>query len=572
MSITNRLYKIIKNLIPLPIKIFLRQLINSHVHKAFSLEYSDNKISIEEKLQSIFGEFDKPNFEKVKVLTPKHTLKYASDIVFELQKFGINASLETGFTHEENNGDLWFVLCPQIFEELPSADKRIVFQMEQLHNERWVTEKYKLILKESIAIVDYAIENIEIMQSWGFSYKQMFLLPVTARPIVSSNSISQSKTKVVFYGDTSSDRRKEQIEKAKSLFNLQVYEDVFEEQINNVLSNARVVLNLHYYSDAILETVRINECLSNGVLVISEITRDAHLYPEYKKVVWYFEPGDLQQANKNIKEIMELSEEEISSRINESLEEIQKRFRFMFGRLLVGLDLVNFEALNPDELLIDFKSDICLSLPETIERRKHPISQGNFSYFDGIRHPLGWIGCGMSYKFLAKKAKTQYADRILIVEDDIVLPTDYEGLRDTIMRFLEETTVNWDVFSGMISNIREDAQILDVIQFDGMQFVILNDTTSTVFNVFSSEGIDKLINWNHDYFDLKLNTIDRYLSSRESLIAITIFPFQFGHDSNKDSSLWNFNNREYESTIIQSEMLLHNKILEFQNRKSTNSE
>ena len=42
-----------------------------------------------------------------------------------------------------------------------------------------------------------------------------------------------------------------------------------------------------------------------------------------------------------------------------------------------------------------------------------------FTFFPGLKHKLGWVGCGMSYKFILKKAAEQGLERILVCEDDV---------------------------------------------------------------------------------------------------------------------------------------------------------
>jgi hypothetical protein len=84
--------------------------------------------------------------------------------------------------------------------------------------------------------------------------------------------------------------------------------------------------------------------------------------------------------------------------------------------------------------------------------------------------------------------------------------------------------------------------------------------------MFSKSGLELLSNWDENNFDLKYNTIDQYLGRSKELRVVTVFPFLFGHDNLESSTLWGFNNGEYEDSIVRSSKLLQQKIDDF--RKS----
>ncbi|MBC8674081.1 glycosyltransferase family 25 protein [Aeromonas hydrophila] len=48
-------------------------------------------------------------------------------------------------------------------------------------------------------------------------------------------------------------------------------------------------------------------------------------------------------------------------------------------------------------------------------------------YVPGLRHRLGWVGCGLSYKFLINRAKDLNFQQITICEDDVSLPDDFRA-------------------------------------------------------------------------------------------------------------------------------------------------
>jgi hypothetical protein len=226
---------------------------------------------------------------------------------------------------------------------------------------------------------------------------------------------------------------------------------------------------------------------------------------------------------------------------------------------------ISLRELDYFENDLSFDSELCLTLPETVYRfrraRKLP-----GDVFTGLRHQLGWIGCGMSYKKLANQALQKSYDRIVVFEDDVVLPKNYGEVQKTISNFLDTLKGDWHIFSGLISNLDPETEILSIESFGGLEFVTLNRMTSTVYNMFSKSGLELLSNWDENNFDLKYNTIDQYLGRSKELRVVTVFPFLFGHDNLESSTLWGFNNGEYEDSIVRSSKLLQQKIDDF--RKS----
>ena len=53
------------------------------------------------------------------------------------------------------------------------------------------------------------------------------------------------------------------------------------------LQKAMVVVNIHYYEQALLETTRISECLSLGLRVVSEAGSDQAMHEQWSKAVTF---------------------------------------------------------------------------------------------------------------------------------------------------------------------------------------------------------------------------------------------------------------------------------------------
>lgn len=240
-----------------------------------------------------------------------------------------------------------------------------------------------------------------------------------------------------------------------------------------------------------------------------------------------------------------------------------QRFTFMFDRFLVAQGFLPVSWIKKMELPIPASNaHIGLSLPETIERRKifkTSIPDGYY-IFDGIRRQPGWVGCGLSYLALAHHAIKHGNKLLSVMEDDVVLPTDFSSKIIIVQEFLDARDGQWDVFSGVIAALHPQAKILSVEIYQGVTFVTINRMTSTVFNIYSKKTLHILASWDPEDSDAETNTIDRYLESQDDLRVIVTLPFLVGHREEVDSTLWGGSNRLYSDLIKSSEQALINKV------------
>ena len=228
------------------------------------------------------------------IVTTQHTLFVAHLIADRLRVHGWNAEIMTE-TPADFHHDRYVVICPQMFKRLPPAEKRIVFQMEQSVSSRWFTNAYLGLLKNSLAVFEYALANVDFLASKGVAYPHVHSLPIGASTNYGDSIASPKKSdEVLFYGDAaSSPRRREMLDVLKQHFKVREASEVFGRDMLEAIKQSRLVVNLHYYEDALLETPRIQECLSLGVPVVSESSQDQKDYPELAGAVRFFEQGSI---------------------------------------------------------------------------------------------------------------------------------------------------------------------------------------------------------------------------------------------------------------------------------------
>lgn len=509
-----------------------------------------------------------PRSNEVAIICTPHTFYVAMLLERELAGLGFAVSIAT--EEPARYADcLHIVICPQMLKKLPG--RYVAFQMEQSVSPRWFTDQYLDILEHSVAILDYSLANVAFLQRKGLSYRQIYYLPLGPHPDFISalqarglplGRPPEKKYDVLFYGDCHIPRRREALAFLSSRFAVKVIGNTFGAELYREILAAKVVLNIHYYEDALLETTRIYECLSLGVPVVSEQSSDQDEHAGLDGIVTFVDCGDFEAMAQAVESLL-ADPGGRAQALEAALPSLPNRFGFFFRRFLLAHDLIDFDLFyrHDDTPFVIGGAPVCLSLPETTERRAR-FAQKNrhgFSVFDGLRHQQGWIGCAMSYKYLILRAKAEGLPKVLLCEDDVELPADYEDSIVTVNEYLDVHSGEWNIFAGIISNIHPDTNIYAIAKYKGMEFVHINKIVSMVFNIYHHSIYDAIIAWDPSNRDVDSNTVDRFIEGKVGLRIVTTLPYFVGHEEACQSTLWGFENTQYIALIAESESRLRTK-------------
>ncbi|MBP9483244.1 MAG: hypothetical protein KBF19_00520 [Negativicutes bacterium] len=517
------------------------------------------------------------------ILATQHTSYVAHFLEQHLNSMGFRTRIEYTFNPKSDLGQLYFAICPQMFKKLPW--NYVAFQMEQSVSSRWFTERYFFQLKEAIAICDYSKKNIEFLLNKGIPYQQIYYLPIGSVSCYKndldgreySNPEEQESCEVLFYGDTSSKRRQRFLEKLQSRFKVRIVQNIFGEEMVAQLCSAKIVINIHYYENALLETTRIHEVLSLGVPIISESSQDIGDYPLLADVIEVVPEGDIDQMADRIEELLKNSAkyDSLKQQIRNYNCCFSESSAFYFDRLLLAHDWISYEQfLKNHPVNFEKNKELCLSLTETPSRKRHFQMQkrNQFKIIEGLRHFKGWIGCGLSYKYMLQGfTKADLSRFPMICEDDVVFFSDFNEKVKKIRNYLESLEPNsWQIFSGLIAWLDPDTEILKVEKVDGVEYIYINKMTSTVCNIYNEKSAEFIAQWNESNRNQRTNTIDKYIESLENLVVITTLPFLVSHSSEEDSSIWKMNNSNYDMIIVESAQLLDSKIKSYKKMNNIN--
>lgn len=265
-----------------------RFMFKQHGFKAVKLHWRLLELNRDFKMSFIKG-------QEIIVLATPHTLYVANLIQNALEQINIKANIilksqDGGFS---NNWHI--VICPQMFERMPKH--YIAFQMEQSVSSRWFTEAYLDRLKNAYAVFDYSFDNIVFLQKHDIPFRQLFYMPIAYLDNMhnSNRGTQRIEYDVLFYGDVNSARRKAYLERLQQKYKIKIVDNLFGEDLHKELQKAKVIINIHYYEGALLETTRIYECLSQGSLVVSEASTDLQDHSKLQGLVDFVEIGDIEQ-------------------------------------------------------------------------------------------------------------------------------------------------------------------------------------------------------------------------------------------------------------------------------------
>jgi hypothetical protein len=504
-----------------------------------------------------------------------HTLFLANQLVESLNEMGIRAEVIDKVGGGTGRPDLEIVLSPAFFNFPFTRSPRIVFQLEQTTSNRWFTPEYINYMNNSLAVFEYSHFNLDRLREFGVDPQKIYLVPLGGSTRVFKQSMrlrskeTRTDKKIVAYGDFSgSPRRARFVKYAKdNTPSFVVHSEIFGETMAQELESSEVVVHVNYYAPAILATPRLWESISRGCRIVSEKAINWTEDPYLLELVDFVEVEEfdaiLEHANQLIK-----TESGLKNRLS-TVESSELRFRFMLARGLFGVG-----ALGEAELTRKIKLErlepghpIILSLPETTGRHKGALElmPGESIIFAGVKQSPGWVGCANSYKFLAKALLAEGVSMVAICEDDVLLPENFKSKMSLIWEYLEGLDMDWDIFVGLTADFSHKTKISGIQEYKGERFIHSDKFTSTVFNIYSKRGLEKLASWeNNPNLSVEQNTIDRAISSFRGLNIVSLEKDIFGHDSDSQSTLWGINNSVYDDMFLRSSYIKAGLIREFE--------
>lgn len=485
--------------------------------------------------------------KKIIVLSMPHTIFVANLISNTLKKVNIDSSIEIATKKESFENALYIVICPQAYQKLP--DLYIAFQMEQTVSDRWFAKKNLLKLQKALLVLDYSLQNIEYLSKL-LPLSQLYYAPLSTTQLdfklEKSLETNHHEYDILFYGDTNNERRQKYLNKLQEKYNVKIINNAFGKDIWNETPKAKLVLNIHYYENALLETTRLYECLSNNAVIISEKSSDLSLHHDLIDIVDFVDIDDVDQMINRIDYWLN-QPEEYSAFKNKIIQFNARKHSmsdFYLFRALLALELIDFDLFfNKTKEIWSPQSNFwCLGLPESAVRntefKKELCKFSDIWAFPGLRHQIPWVGCGLSYKYMLTYAKEYNYPFISICEDDVQFPEQFCDNYSHILKFLNQDHIKWDIFSGCLTDTHPEITASLIQDTSNYKLIKTNHCTGMVFNIYNKSIFQFISNWDYKNTALASNAIDRYIDQKSNLNIITTLPYLVTHKEDAQTTLW----------------------------------
>lgn len=221
------------------------------------------------------------------IITCKYGYYLSSVLKYILLKENYEVEIKENINLEDDN--LHIILFSQKVKTYPK--NYIIYNLEQKEISKWIDKKYELSLLFSKKCWDYSLVNInkfhEIIKK-KFIY---FRLPSIDYNLINNDENDKiKKYDILFYGTMNESRLKIlniiQV-KLGFKYHIKIINNIFGKELFNYIKKCKIVLNISYYKNALLECYRINEVQSCKKLVISFFPNkdDKENYNYYKDSV-----------------------------------------------------------------------------------------------------------------------------------------------------------------------------------------------------------------------------------------------------------------------------------------------
>jgi len=268
----------------------------------------------------------------ISIISPRATIYVARMLEWNLIRWGVDCQVSENMPIDFSD-NLYIVICPQMYKRLPPRQVRISYQMEQSVTDRWFTDEYFNILYNSIAVFDYSQENMLFLANKVPELNNLYHVPIeslpadTMMPLEAGDACAdQFQYDIVFYGDAKIPRRKKFLNELSKCFSTRIINGIYGPDLWAELRKARLVVNIHYYENALLETTRINECLSLGLTVISETASDQHVHHDLSDRVVFTPINDISAMVEAIRRQL-LMPSQFSQKVTDHLSERGMKLR-----------------------------------------------------------------------------------------------------------------------------------------------------------------------------------------------------------------------------------------------------
>lgn len=431
--------------------------------------------------------------------------------------------------------EYFLILFYNVLTITPTKNKYILYQLEQVNQSKWINENYLNGIKNSIITIDYSKENIRALLKINDNLKNKIYyqpLPLNYSKYIyhytnlfNDINLNENEYDILFFGNFNI-RRDNILNYLKDRYNIKIVDKVFGVELNNLIKKSRIIINIHYYYNAILEIYRINEILEYNKIIISElpISSDYENKKLYEKNIIFID--EIKDDLSNIDNLCDkinylLDNNNYCNFIQNNLNSINYIYNFTNNLFINNLKKFNFNILknnfkseyistnNEDLLKINFIDYILWINMDSSKNRYYymknlllnlNVENSRISAIDGkknknLKDAINIefernlsnyeIACTLSHIKSINYLNNFKGDYFMICEDDIAF-TNLKYFNHDLKKIISDAP-EFDILLLFKSSI---------LNYDNNKYIKWNeDVFGTVCYIVSRSGINKLISF-----------------------------------------------------------------------------
>jgi hypothetical protein len=443
--------------------------------------------------------------EDIIIVTTQFGLNIAQNLGEELKRLNFTVVITNNILQTDK---LHIILFSFVLPQLPK--NYILYQLEQLNKSKYITAKLYQDISNALITIDYSKENISKykINKENISFQMM---PIQNKII---EYIPEYSYDILFFG-TINDRRQKILDYlSKQNMIIASTNNIFGENLYFHVKKSKIILNLHYYDNALLETARLNDILKYNTLIISEnsnLMKDNQHF--YKDDVFFIENIDDDHNNINVLteqifdclKYFDKYKKNLSKIRKNTIQNIYDEFSINFKKNLISSGYLNSKLLtfniNPDKIL-------CMCDNYNIEKFTK-INNNFLNVIDNfyiVKNKDKKFEELINYKILCENLLNSDYQYISTCSLDVIFPQNFSEIYNIIIEYFLISA--GDIYitlnqTSIIDNLKSTGIYNDIMffKYDKLQ----NISIKSNFNIFSRNFAKIYLDWyymNHGNIDI----------------------------------------------------------------------
>jgi hypothetical protein len=159
-----------------------------------------------------------------------------------------------------------------------------IYNMEPLHDDSPLWDIGYMETLKNCHVIDYSKKNVEYLKGSGV---EAFHMPYGHHDGLVKGISAEKDIDVLFIGSVHFDRRRKLLDTLAKHFGVMAVTDTYGNELDRVMSRAKLHINVHHMENQQLQVVRLNYLIANGCNVVSEYGCEQEVNEQYRNMLTF---------------------------------------------------------------------------------------------------------------------------------------------------------------------------------------------------------------------------------------------------------------------------------------------